>query len=81
MLLPTFNPCGFYLFLLNYFFMASFTISIDLFASFQLFCSSSRKSFSFGNSVLIVKSPFHGCLLKFNLNGICSIAVCFLSLY
>ena len=63
---PFFNPCEFHLFLSNCFFMASFAISIDFFTTSQLFCSPSRKSSSFGNSVLTVRSPFYGYLPKFN---------------
>ena len=54
----TFNPCRFLLFLSNCFFIASFAISIDVLALSQLLCNPSRKSFSFGNSVFIVRFPF-----------------------
>ena len=76
-----FNPCGFHLFLLNCFFIASFAISINLFASSQLLYSSSRKSFSFGKLAFTVRASFHKCFPKFNSNGVCLVAVCFLSLY
>ena len=68
-LLPTFNPCGFLLFLSNCFFMA-FAISVDFFAAFQLSCSSWRKLSSFGNSILIVRFSFHGCHPKLSLNRV-----------
>jgi len=81
MLSLTFSPCSFLLFLLNYFFITSFVISINIFALFQLLCIPLRKSFSFGNSILIVRFLFYGCLSKLSLNGIYPMAVYFLSLY
>ena len=78
---PTFNPCEFLLFLFNYFFIASFAISINILALSQLLYNLFRKLFSFGNSVLIVMFLFHRCLPKLSSNRICSVATCFLSLY
>ena len=75
------NTCEFHLFLLNSFFMASFAITLDYFAASQLLCSPSRKYSKFGNSILTVRSPFHGCLPKFNLNGEYPVTTCFLLLY
>ena len=77
MLSPSFSPYRFCLFLLNCFFMASFAISINFFAIFQLSCSHLRKSSSFGNSIFTVRSLFHRCLPKFNLNRVCPVAACF----
>ena len=77
----SFNPYRFHLFLLNCFFMASFAIFINFFTASQLFCSPSRKSSSFDNFVLTIRSPFYGCLPKFNLNEMYPVAICFLLLY
>ena len=76
-----FNSWVFYLFMSNYFFMASFAISIDIFATSQLLCSSSKKVPSFGNSVFIVRSLFYRCHPKSSLNEVYSVAEYFLSLY
>ena len=81
MLSPIFNPCGFLLFLSNYFFIASFAISINTLALFQLLCNLFRKLFSFGNSIFIVMFLFYRCLPKLGLNRVCPVAICFLSLY
>ena len=59
-----FNPWKLCLFLSNYFFMTSFAFSIDIFTVSQLLCSSSQKVSSFGNSVFIIRSPFHECCPK-----------------
>jgi len=77
-ILSPFNPCGFCLFLSNYFFIAFFAIPIDFFATSQLLYSTSRKSSRFGN---YIRSSFHRYLPKFNLNEVCPVAICFLSLY
>ena len=74
----TFSFYEFFLFLSNCFFIASFTTFI---ATFQLFYSLSRKSFSFGNSVFTVKFPFYRYLPKLSLNKVYPVAVYFLSLY
>ena len=66
----SFNPCGFCLFLLNCFFMASFAIFIDFFTTSQLSYSLSRKLSNFGNSVFTVRFPFYGCLPKLSLNEV-----------
>ena len=81
MLSPTFSSCGFLLFLLNYFFITSFAISIDIFALSQLLCIPLRKSSSFSNSVLIVRFPFYRYLPKLSSNRVCSIVAYFLLLY
>ena len=81
MLSSFFSPCRFYFFLLNCFFMASFAIFIDFFATFQLLCSPSEKSSSFDNSFFTVRSPFYRCFPKFDLNRVCLVTACFLSLY
>ena len=81
MLSPTFNPWGFLLFLSNYFFMFFCASSIALVVCSQLFCSPIRNSSTLGMSVWIIRSLFHGCLLKFNSNGVFPVAACFLSLY
>ena len=78
---PIFSSCGFLLFLSNCFFIVYFAISIDILALSQLLCSSSRKSFSFGNSILINRFPFYKCLPKLSSNGVYFVATCFLSLY
>ena len=76
-----FKPYGFLLFLLNCFFMASFAIFINILALFQLLCNPSKESFSFSNSIFIIKSPFYKCLPKLSLNGICPVTAYFLLLY
>ena len=81
MLFPAFNPCEFCLFLSNYLFIASFTISIDFVAFSQLYCSPIRNSSNFGNSVCTVRFSFYRCLLKLSLKGVLPVAICFLSLY
>ena len=81
MLSLTFSSCKFLLFLLNCFFIAFFAIYINLFALSQLFCSPSKKSSSFGNSVFTVKFPFYRCLPTFSSNKIHAIAMWFLLLY
>ena len=78
---PSFNPCRFLFFLLNCFFMASFAISINIFAFSQLFYNPSRKSFNFDNFMFTVRFLFYRYLLKFSLNGVYSVATCILSLY
>ena len=50
--------------------MASFTISINIFAVFQLFCNSLRKVSSFGDFIFIVRSLFYEYCPKLSLNGI-----------
>ena len=80
-LFPTFNPWEFLLFLSNCFFMFFCTSSIALVACSQLFYSLIRKSSTLGMSVWTTRSPFQGCLLKFNLNGVHPVAACFLLLY
>ena len=81
MLSPTFNPWEFLLFLSNCFFMFFCTSSIALVTCFQLFCSLIRKSSTLGISIWTTRSPFQGCLPKFNSNGVYPVATCFLSLY
>ena len=76
-----FNSWEFCFFLSNCFFMASFAFSIDIFVVSQLLCSFSRKVSSFGNSVFIVRSPFHEYCPKLSSNRVYSVAKCFLSLY
>jgi len=78
---PSFNSCRLCLFLSNCFFIASFVTLNNFFITFQLLCSSSRKSSSFDNSIFTVRFPFHEYLPKLSLNGVCSVATCFLSLY
>ena len=51
-----FNPWEFHLFLVNYFFMASFAFFIDVFAVFQLHCSS-RLEYLYSSSELWGKFP------------------------
>ena len=81
MLSSAFNLCGFYLFLSNYLFTASFAISIDFIASSQLLCNPIRKSSNFGNFVYTVRFLFYGCLPKLSSNEVLSIAIYLLSLY
>ena len=78
---PSFSPCGFCLFLSNYLFIVSLSMSIALVTSSQLFCKLIKNSSSFGNFIYTVKSPFHKCRPKLSLNGVCPVAACFLSLY
>ena len=80
-LFSCFNPWEFCLSMSNYFFMASFTFSINDFTVFQLLCSFSRKVSSYGNLCSIVKSSFYKCLPKLSSNGIYTVAECFLLLY
>ena len=61
-LFPAFNPCRFYLFLLNCLFIAFFAISINFLAFFQLLCNLMRNSSNFENSIGIVKFSFQECL-------------------
>ena len=81
MLSSCFSPYVFCFFLLNCFFIASFAISINIFATSQLFFSSSRKVSSFDNSVFIIRSLFYRCCPKLSLNRVYPVAKCFLLLY
>ena len=81
MLSPTFNPWGFYLFLLNCFFIFFCASSINFVAYFQLFCNPVRNSSNLGNLDCTTRSPFHGCLPKFSSNSVLPVAACLLSLY
>ena len=77
----TFNPWEFLLFLLNCFFMFFCASSIALVTCSQLFCSPIRKSSTLEISIWTTRSSFQGCFPKFNLNGVCPVVICFLSLY
>ena len=78
---PTFNPCGFLLFLSNYLCIFFWTSFIDFVASSQHCCSPVRNSSNFRNSVCVTRLPFYGCLPKLSSNGVCPVVACFLSLY
>ena len=78
---PTFSSCRFCLFLSNCFFILFCAFSIDLVTCFQLFYNPIRNSFSFGNFDCTMRSPFHGCLPKFNSNDILPVTTCLLLLY
>ena len=80
-LLPTFSSWGFLLFLSNCFFILLYASSIAFVACSQLFCIPIRNFSTHGISIWTIRSPFQGCLLKFNLNGIFPVATYFLSLY
>ena len=81
MLSPTFSPWGFCLFLSNCLFMFFYASSITFVACFQLICNPTRNFSTLRISDCTIRSPFHGCLPKFNSNGILPVAVCLLSLY
>ena len=81
MLSPIFNPWGFLLFLSNYFFIFFWASSIAFVACSQLFCNSFMNSSTHKISICTMRSPFQGCLSKFNLNRVLPVATCFLSLY
>ena len=81
MLSLTFSPWGFHLFLLNCLFMFFCAFSIAFVVCSQLFCSPARNSSTLRISDCTTRLPFHRCLSKFNLNGVLSVVVCFLSLY
>ena len=76
-----FSSYGFYLFLLNCFFMIFWANSINFFASSQLCCNLVRNSSSFGNSIYTIKLPFYGYYPKLSINSICPITMYFLLLY
>ena len=77
----TFSPWGFHLFLLNCLFIFFCASSIAFVACSQLFYIPVRNSFIYGISNCTTRLPFHGCLPKFNLNSVLSVATCLLSLY
>ena len=78
---PAFSPCGFYLFLSNCCFMFFWDSSIAYVACSQLFCKCSMNSSTDNIPVWTIRSPFQGCLPKFNLNSVLPVAACFLLLY
>jgi len=81
MLSPTFNPWGFLLLLSNCLFIVFCVFSMALVACSQLLCNLIRNFSTHRISIWTIRSPFQGCLPKFNSNGVFSIAACFLSLY
>ena len=80
-LLPTFSPWEFFLFLSNCFFMFFYISSIAFVACSQLFYIPIKKSSTRGIPVWTMRSSFQEYLLRFNLNGVLSVAAYFLSLY
>ena len=77
----TFNSCRFSFFLSNCLFIFFWASSINFVASSQLCCSLVRNSSNFRNFICVTRLPFYECLPKLSLNRICSVTVCFLSLY
>jgi len=57
------SSCDCFLFLSYCFFMVSFVLSIDIFASSHVFFMLFKNSSRFGISMFIVRFPFYGCLL------------------
>ena len=68
-------------FLIELLLHSSFTFSINIFATFQLFCNFLKKVSSFSNSVFIVRFSFYRCHPNLSSNSIYSVAECFLLLY